>query len=113
MSNYYLYSVILKDCFYGNEVYKMLIKYPRSKFKNVDETNKEKYKKDMNTFPQIYLKKDNHKDSLLIGGYDKLKELFDLFYKKKYSKNNVDDFIKLNNNFSKKALLRFIELINL
>ena len=115
MSNYYLHSVILKDCSYSKAAYKLLKKHQdvRTIFTFVNHYNKENYKNnDINTFPQIYLKKNNRTGSLLIGGYDDLKILFDLFYKKKYSNDNIDEVINNNKNWTKKSLLRFIQLIN-
>jgi len=80
----------------------------------INQKDKDKYKTDeIETFPQIYLKKKNHNDSLLIGGYSNIKELFDLFYKKNYNKNEVDNYLNNNKQWSKHGLLRFIEMINL
>lgn len=115
MSDYYLYSVILKNCPYSMAAYNLLKTDSKikKKFLFVDNYNKEKYKTDMiSTFPQIYLKRYNKNGSLLIGGYSDLKILFNLFYKKKYSDNDVEKFITDNSKWSKKSLLRFIQLIN-
>jgi glutaredoxin-related protein len=115
MNNYYIHSVILQDCSYSNAVYKLLKNYPKIKtnITFVNDSNKENYKTyDIQTFPQIYLKRYNKNGSLLIGGYTELKELFDLFYKTKYSNNKIIQIINNNNRWSKKSLLRFIHLIN-
>jgi glutaredoxin-related protein len=115
MNNYYLHSIILQNCPYSNAAYESLKNYPKikTKFTFVNDLNKENYKTDqIKTFPQIYLKRENKNGSLLIGGYTELKQLLDLFYKTKYSKNNITEFINNNNKWSRKSLLRFIELIN-
>ena len=115
MNNYYLHSVILENCPYGNLVNELLKQNPQIKTKitYVNDSNKENYKTpQINTFPQIYLKRYNKNGSLLIGGYTELQELFDLFYKSKYSNDNIKQFINDNNKWSKKSLLRFIDLIN-
>lgn len=111
MSNYYLHSVILKNCPYSNAAHELLNN--SSEFTFVDHNNKDKYKNDnISTFPQIYLKRKDSNGSLLIGGYDNIKELHDLFHKKKYSETNINEFLKNNTNWTRKGLLRFIELIN-
>jgi len=115
MNNYYLHSVILENCPYSNAANQLLKNHPniKTKITLVNDSNKENYKtKQIDTFPQIYLKKNNDKGSLLIGGYTELKELFYLFYKTKYSNDEITNFIKKNNKWSRKALLRFLELIN-
>lgn len=114
MNNYYLHSVILQNCPYSAAAYELLKNHPQIKTKVtfVNDNNKENYKtENINTFPQIYLKRYNKNGSLLIGGYTELKELFDLFYKTKYSNDKILEFIN-NNKWSKKSLLRFIHLIN-
>ena len=115
MNNYYLHSVILENCPYSNLAYKLLSEHPSIKttFTIVNDINKDNYKTDdIKTFPQIYLKRYNKNGSLLIEGYTKLKELFDLFYNKIYSEENITKFINNNNKWSRKSLLRFINLIN-
>ena len=96
MSNYYLQSVILQNCPYGNATSELLDKHPNIKQKSiiVNNNNKENYKTDqISTFPQIYLKKKNKSGSLLIGGYSDLKELFDLFHNKTYSNDKIKQFM--------------------
>ena len=120
MDTYYLQSIILEGCPYSTAAHELLKNIPKSKSKItiVNYNNKENYKTDnIQTFPQIYLKRQNHKGSLLIGGNDELQKLFKLFYKTKYSNNNkfdetIKEVINNNNNWSKKSLLRFIDLIN-
>jgi len=114
MSNYYLQAVILENCPYSNAATKLLKNnQSNTHFTIINNTNKDNYKtKDIDTFPQIYLKRYNKNGSLLIGGYTNLEELFNLFYKKNYSNENITNFIDNNNKWSRKPLLRFINLIN-
>ena len=114
MSNYYFHAVILNNCPYSEATYNFLKnkKNVKSIFTNIDYTEKENYKtSSINTFPQIYLKKNNSNGSLLIGGYDDLMNIYDDFYEKKYSDNKITSFIN-KTNWSKKITLRLIELIN-
>jgi len=116
MNNYYLHSVVLQNCPYSNAASELLNKHSNIKKEiiSVNSNNKDDYKtKLISTFPQIYLKKTNKSGSLLIGGYSELKNLFDLFHKTTYSDKKITQFIDNNKNWSKRALLRFIELINL
>ena len=116
MTNYYLHAVILAGCPYSLAAYELLNNKPniKIKFTHINYENKDNYKtSDIQTFPQIYLKKNNTNGSLLIGGYNELKNMFNSFYKERYSSDKVNNYIKDNKNWSKKSLLRFIELINL
>ena len=115
MNNYYIHSVILQNCPYSTAAHKLLKKHSENKtiITLVNDNNKENYKtSEIDTFPQNYLKRYNKNGSLLIGGYTELKELFNLFYKKKYSDNKIKNFLSNNNKWSKKSLLRMIDLIN-
>jgi hypothetical protein len=114
MSKYYLYAVILDGCPFSMNALKLLNTYPKinKSITIINQDEKNKYKTEqINTFPQIYLKKYDSKGSLLIGGYTELTNMFNTFHYK-YNINDVNDFIKKNNLWSRKALLRFIELIN-
>jgi glutaredoxin len=116
MSNYSIHAVILKGCPYSSNAYELLKNKTNIKIKYtyVNYENKDNYKtKDIDTFPQIYLEKKNSNGSLLIGGYNELKNIFDLFYKEKYSSDKINNYIENNKKLPKKSLLRFIELINL
>ena len=68
---------VLPHCPYCNNALALLDKHTIPYKKVIVETNeeKEKYKKKnkMNTFPQIFFKKQK------IGGFDKLKELIETF----------------------------------
>jgi glutaredoxin len=115
MDTYYLHSIILEGCPYSTAAHKLLKSFPKikSKITFVNSNNKENYKTDkINTFPQIYLKRYNKNGSLLIGGYTEFKKLLDLFHTQKYSEANVNKFINDNKDWSKKSILRLIELIN-
>ena len=51
----------------------------------INQEEKSKYvTSEINTFPQVYLKKNKTNDSLLLGGYTNLNEFCDLFKNKKY-----------------------------
>jgi len=112
MSNYYLYLIVLKDCPYGNNAIQLLENYNIKNFEKntIKIHDKEKYKTELiDTFPQIYLKKKNSNGSLLLGGYSELKSFFDKFYQTPLNETYLNNF---NKNWSKKATLRLIELIN-
>ena len=114
MSRYKLQLFLLEGCPYSIEALNTIKKY---KIKNesiwVNQENKEKYKTDrISTFPQIYLKKERSKGSLLLGGNNDLQNFIRLFYKQKYNEKYINKFME-EKKWSKKAILRMIELINL
>lgn len=113
MSNYYLHLILLKDCHHSlnsfETVNNLKIKN-ESKWISTEE-EKEMYKENYPTFPQIYLKKENSNGSLLLGGNDDLQKFIGLFYKQKYNNKYIDNFMD-KSKWSKKATLRMIELIN-
>jgi glutaredoxin len=116
MSKYYLHAVVLEGCPYSNNAVKLLNNYNNIKknITTIQYNEKEKFKtNEINTFPQIYLKKNNSNGNLLLGGYSELKDFVDNFQNKKYDENSLNNFINKNNKWSKKATLRLIELINL
>lgn len=109
---YYLYIITLEDCPYSIAALELLdslnIKY---KHIIVTQTNKEKYKtKEIDTFPQIYLVKDNKK--LLLGGYSDLKEFIDKFINQKYNEENILKFQQKYKLWNKKLILRLLEIIS-
>jgi glutaredoxin len=113
MSQYYLHLVVLENCPYSEAALSFLNNYKKIKtdITRINHSNKENYKtNDINTFPQIYLKKNGSNGSLLLGGYTELKKAFDLFYHSKYNHDNIKKF--KNKYWSKKSILRLIELIN-
>jgi glutaredoxin len=114
MSNYYLYGVILDGCPYSIGAKNFLDDYTNieKEYIIINQTEKEKYKtEDIQTFPQIYLKKKNTTGSLLIGGFNDIKHIFELFHKK-YEKKTLTQFLTKYRSISKRSALRLIELIN-
>ena len=112
---YYLKLISLMNCPYS-EAANSLFKDNNIKHETtlVNREEKDKFKtSEITTFPQVYLKKKNSSGSLLIGGYDEIKNYFDLVHSNK--KNQIQDIktkIKKNNkNFSDKSVLRLIELL--
>jgi glutaredoxin len=109
---YYLYIIILEKCPYSIAAINLLnslnIKYKHLK---VNQKNKEKYKtKEIDTFPQIYLVKDEKK--LLLGGYSNLKEFIDIFINQEYNEKNILEFHNNYKLWNKKSILRLLEIIN-
>ena len=110
---YYLQLISLEDCPYS-EAAESLLKDNNINHKLVlvNRNEKDKFKTDnISTFPQIYLKKENSNGSVLIGGYDLLKEYYD---SSKNTKNldKLKKVIKKNTSgISEKSVLRFIQLI--
>ena len=112
---YYLFVVTLEDCPYSMAALDLLnsfkIKYKHLK---VNRNEKEKFKTvEINTFPQIYLKKTKTNDSLLLGGYSNLKEFVDTFINQKYDEKKILQFQNKYQLWHKKPILRLIELFNL
>jgi glutaredoxin-related protein len=115
MSNYYFTVIVLENCPFSNNALELLKKYKNIKtnITTITSQNKENYKTDkIATFPQIYIKKKNNSGSLLLGGYSDLQNVFDVFRGTNYSKDNIKNFITNNDRWSKKAVLRLIELVN-
>jgi glutaredoxin len=113
MNNYIIKAILLEGCPYSNSANSLLDIHSLSVEKTwVNQSNKEHYKtNEINTFPQLYLKKFNNKGSILLGGYQELSDFVSTFLKQKYSDDNVNHWMnKLN--WSKKAVLRMIQLVN-
>ena len=111
---YQIFIIVLEECPYSEAAIKLL-KTNKIKFKSlkVSRSEKDKYvTSEINTFPQIYLRKTTNSDSLLLGGYTDLKKFFDTFINKKYDIKNVDKFNKEYPLWNKHSILRLIELIN-
>lgn len=108
MVKYYIYAILLKDCIYSNNARILLEKYNiKHIIKIIDSENKDKYKiENYNTFPQIFLKKDDSFESLFLGGYTELNDIIINSYDN-INVNKIQSKYKL----SKKAVLRLIELI--
>jgi glutaredoxin len=108
---YYLYIITLESCSYSTYALELLdslnIKYKQLK---VTDLNKKKYKtEEINTFPQIYLVKNNKK--LLLGGYSDLNEFINLFIKQKYNNKTILKFQQKYKLWNKKLILRLLEII--
>ena len=111
---YYLFIVTLKDCPFSNASIDLLNSL-KIKYKNliITQNDKDKYKTtEIQTFPQIYLKKKSTKDTLLLGGYSELKEFTDTFLNTKYNENNINSFLQKYKFWTKKSVLRLIEILN-
>jgi hypothetical protein len=135
MSNYYLTILVLVDnkknipflknkveikdyslcyeCYYSEQLIKLINNYKiPHKIINVDLNNKDLYLSNkINSYPQIYLKKKKTLGNLLIGGYNEFLTFVNIF-SKKYSDIDLNNFM-FKNKFSKKVILRLIELINI
>ena len=103
------YSKASEDLFSNNNITHELVK--------VQQSEKAKFKSEnINTFPQIYLKKKHSNGSLLIGGYDDIKEYYDLVNS---TNDNIDKIIvnfknlldKKINDISDKSVLRIAQLL--
>lgn len=113
---YYFKIISLKSCPYSEAAESLFrendIKHELFK---VNNSEKEKFKTpDINTYPQIYLKKKHSTGSVLIGGFDNIKEYFDII--KNNNNSKILDKLKTkikkdNNNISEKSILRLIELL--
>jgi hypothetical protein len=113
MEKYYLKAIILQGCPYSNNAVKLLKEHKIiSDIEYITYNNKELYKTDkIQTFPQIYLKKYNSNQHLLLGGHDDLSNFISTFLSQKLTAINLDTFNR-KYNWSKKATLRLIQLIN-
>ena len=102
------YSMASEDLFINNKIKHELVK--------VKQNEKLKYKTEkINTFPQIYLKKKYSNGSLLIGGYDDIKEYYDLINSTNQNSKTIKKFKDLLDkkieNISDKSVLRIIQLL--
>jgi hypothetical protein len=114
MSDYFLKVISLENCPYSNAALE-LIKNNRIQNNTtiISHSDKLKYKTNkIDTFPQIYLSKYNKKETLLLGGYDSLSSFIAMFKGIPLSEQNINNFMNNNNTWSKKAVLRLIQLIN-
>jgi glutaredoxin-related protein len=107
---YYLKIIVLKNCGYCNDAIQLLKEYKKIEIDiiTIKDDERHLYKTEfIKTFPQIYLKKKNSIGSLLIGGYDDLNFIKNTIKK---NKNTIEKIKKKYKNFSRKAVLRLIEL---
>jgi len=111
---YYLKVISLEGCPYS-EAANNLVKNNniRSEIVIVKHSEKEKFKTDeINTFPQIYLKKRNSSGNQLIGGYTDIKSYYDLIHSSKNDLEIIKNKIKEDNKYlSDRSILRLIELL--
>ena len=114
---YKIKIIVLEKCSFSKKALNLLninkINYELIQIHNCD---KDKYiTHDISTYPQIYLTKQNNFGNLLLGGYDDLNKFINLFKNIK-DKNtfldNKQNFLTNYPNWSNKATLRLIELIN-
>ena len=112
-NKYFIKAIVLENCPYSINAEKLLKQYKiKHDILRVNHTTKNQYKTDtINTFPQIYLKKINNPDNLLLGGYNDLKSLIDNFRNNKTDEIKINEYIK-KFKLSHRLLLRLIELIN-
>lgn len=113
MDKYFIKAILLEDCSYSNAAHQLIKTHQLPvDITWVNQTNKENYKTDqINTFPQIYLKKINSNGNLLLGCYQELANFIDTFYGQKISDSNINNWIE-KTYWSKKSTLRLIQLIN-
>ena len=114
MSNYYIFAVLLQGCSYSNKALELL---KNNKIKHQVEIvtfeNKEKFKiENYSTYPQIFFKKEASIDTLFLGGCNDLENFINTFKNNEYNDNNINIFNNKYNWWSKKAILRFIQLVN-
>lgn len=114
MNNYYIKVILLEGCPYSINLEKLMEqnKIIHKKFIRVNHSNKHLYKSDLiNTFPQVYLNKYNSKGNLLLGGYEDFNNFIKIFKNNALDSNKINNFMKIKN-WSKRATIRLIQLIN-
>jgi glutaredoxin len=111
---YSIKAILLDDCSYSIAAKELLTNLNiNHKAINITRDEMDKYiTSDIDTFPQIYLKKQNSKGNLLLGGYDDLNNFIQLFKSQKINEKNIKEFM-IKYKWSKKSVLRLIELINI
>lgn len=112
-SKYYIYAVLLENCPYSMAAKEILTnKNIPHELIIVNQSNKNKYKTDdIQTFPQLYLKKNNYNGTLLIGGYSDIKNIMTKFESIPYNQDLVNEYCN-KKKISKRGLLNIIKLIN-
>jgi glutaredoxin len=113
MNNYYIKAIMLENCPYSIAAGELLKTHNiPNKMIWITQNDKDKYVTDMiSTYPQIYLKKYNNNQHLLLGGHDDLSNFISNFLSQKLTDTNLNTFSQ-KYNWSKKATLRLIQLIN-
>lgn len=113
MDQYFLKAILLENCPYSIATHELITKnqLPVS-ITWVSETEKDKYKTtDINTFPQIYLKKYNNNGNLLLGGHQEFANFISTFFKQKLLDTNINAFMD-KTKWTRKSTLRLVQLIN-
>ena len=113
-NKYYIKALILIGCPFGLKTEDLLKKHNiKHEIQYIESYQKKKYQTDsFKTFPQIYLKKIGNHGNLLLGGFDDLNNFIIEFKNIDYEENKINQFMNKYNNWSKKATLRLIQLIN-
>lgn len=109
---YYLDIVYLEGCPHSKAA-RNLVESNNIKHNliTVSHYDKDKYKTSLiSTFPQIYLKKNNNKGSLLLGGNSDLQQIHNIIKNNKDPKETRINLIKYNKNINNKLSLRILEL---
>jgi glutaredoxin len=96
---------VLTDCPYCNSSIKLVKQHDiKHKIITIDPQDKDKYKTNkIDTFPQIYIRKEGTKKIKLLGGNDKLIKLLDFM-------KTIDNFGK-DLNLTRHELLQVMNLI--
>lgn len=113
MNKYFIKAILLDGCSYSNGAHDLIKNHQiPSEITWVNQTDKPNYKTDqIDTFPQIYLKKINSQGNLLLGGYQELSHFISMFLAQKISDPNINNWME-SSKWSKKSTLRLIQLIN-
>jgi len=107
----YLEAIVLRTCSYCSKLVDLMNdKNIKVNYNYINSDEKEKYKDEIiSTFPQVYLVVNKKK--LLIGGYDTMRNVFDIL-----SSKNLDiikkELKQLYLEWSDRNILRLIKLLN-
>ena len=111
---YYLKVISLNGCPYSQAAETFVKENKiKSNIININHDEKVKFKTDkIDTFPQIFLNKQNSSGNVLIGGYSTIKYYYDEIQSNRKSLEAVKKIIKKDNsNLSEKSILRLIQLL--
>ena len=113
MNDYYVKAILLQNCPYSIAAHQLINNFNiPHKVTFITNTQKINFKNEsIDTFPQIFLRKYNTNGNLLLGGYDDFHHFIQTFKGNKLSDENINKFMD-KYKWSKKATLRFIQLIN-
>jgi len=111
---YYLEIISLEGCPYSIAA-EELVKTKKIKHETVKINHEDKHlhkHNKLDTFPQIYLRKDNSTGRLLLGGYQNLDKINIMIEGNSDITNLVTEIKKIVlDKFNKKSILRLIELM--